>query len=411
MNRPSLRVAYVTSRFPKLSESFISNEILQVEEQGLDVDVYALIEEHEEVAHPEALRLAAATTYPTTWRLISDQLFWLATSPRRYLHAWWRAVVGNLASPRFLARALVVMPAAASFARTIRRRGTDHVHAHWATHSGLAAYLIHLLTDVPYSITTHAHDIHVDRTMLGEKLENASAVATISEFNRRHLADLYGDSVASKIHVIRCGVDSTVFASPERASSDVLRIVMVASLERRKGHAVLLDACRALLDEGLAVSATLIGAGEEHGALLRRISELGLEDSVTLAGPRPRPDVADALRDADVFVLPSITLESGKMEGIPVALMEAMATGLPVIATRMSGIPELVKDGVHGLLVGEGDVAGLTSALRRLHADGELGVRMGGAGRLRVMEDYDLIKNTRRLVELFESGRSPAGSR
>jgi colanic acid/amylovoran biosynthesis glycosyltransferase len=380
VSRPPRRIAYVTSRFPKLSESFISNEIVQVEGQGLDVDVYALVEEHEEVSHPEALRLAADTTYPNVRRVIVDQLFWLATSPRRYVHAWWRALAGNLASPRFLARALVVMPTAASFARVIRQRGTDHVHAHWATHSGLAAYLIHLLTGIPYSITAHAHDIHVDRTMLEEKLGNAAAVATISEFNRRQLSDLYGEKVASKVHVIRCGVDSTVFDSPERTASEVLRIVMVASLERRKGHAVLLEACSALIGEGIAVSATMIGGGEEHDALARRIDQLGLADSVTLAGPRPRQEVADALRDADVFVLPSITLTSGKMEGIPVALMEAMATGLPVISTPMSGIPELVTDGVHGMLVAEGDVAALTSALRRLHGDAELRARMGGSG-------------------------------
>jgi colanic acid/amylovoran biosynthesis glycosyltransferase len=411
VSRPPRRVAYVTSRFPKLSESFISNEIVQVERQGLDVDVYALVEEHEAVSHPEARRLAANTTYPAAGRLVADQLFWLVTSPRRYLHAWWRAVAGNLASPRFLARALVVMPTAASFARAIRERRTDHVHAHWATHSGLAAYLIHLLTDIPYSITAHAHDIHVDRTMLEEKLTHAAAVATISDFNRRQLADLYGDEVASKVHVIRCGVDAAVFASPDRTPTEALRVVMVASLERRKGHAVLLDACRALLDEELAVSVTLIGGGGEHDALSRRISELGLSDSVTLAGPQPRQVVADTLRDADVFVLPSITLESGKMEGIPVALMEAMATGLPVISTPMSGIPELVTDGVHGLLVDEGDVPALTAALRVLHGDAGLRSRMGVAGRLRVREDYDLVKNTRRLVELFEATHSPAGSR
>jgi colanic acid/amylovoran biosynthesis glycosyltransferase len=245
--------------------------------------------------------------------------------------------------------------------------------------------------------------------MLEEKLGHAAAVATISEFNRRQLADLYGDKVASKVHVIRCGVDSTVFASPERTPSEVLNIVMVASLERRKGHAVLLEACRVLLDEGIAVSATLIGGGEEQAALSRRISELDLASSVTLAGPQPRPFVADALRAADVFVLPSITLESGKMEGIPVALMEAMATGLPVVSTPMSGIPELVTNEVHGLLVGEGDVPALASALRRLHGDAGLRARMGDAGRRRVMQDYDLTRNTTRLIELFEASHEPAG--
>jgi colanic acid/amylovoran biosynthesis glycosyltransferase len=395
------RVAYVTSRFPKLSETFISNEIVEVERLGLQVDTYALVEEHEPTAHPEALRLAKSTVYPSAGRVIADQIHWLRRSPRRYLRAWSRALLGNVSSPSFLARALIVMPTAASFARTIDQRGTDHVHAHWATHSGLAAYLIHLLTDVPYTITAHAHDIHVDRTMLEEKLGHAAAVATISEFNRAQLAERYGEPIASKVHVVRCGVDSTVFSSVERAATDTLRIVTVASLERRKGHHVLLDACRRLVDDGMAVAVTLIGGGEEREAIERRIRALGLEGQVTMAGPQPRPVVAQALADADVFVLPSITLESGKMEGIPVALMEAMASGLPVISTAMSGIPELISDGEHGRLVGEGDVEALTGALRQLASDPDLRRRMGEAGRLRVMDEYDLAANAARLVGLF----------
>lgn len=401
-----MRVAYLTSRFPHLPETFICNEIAEVERQGVEVDLYAYVHQDQPVVHPVAKALEERAVFPRPGQVALDQLYWLRRAPIRYLSTVVRAIVGNVRSPKFLSRALMAVPMAVSFARTIDRSAATHVHAHWATHSGLGAWVIGRLTGLPYSITAHAHDLWVDQTMLRPKLADAATVVTISEANRRFIAERYGDDVAAGVEVIRCGVDTGRLSPAERAGPDPeagpIRLLTVASLEERKGHTVVLDACCRLRDRDVDVQATFIGEGEHRPIIEAVRSRLRLEDTVELAGARDSDGVAKALGQADVFVLASITLATGKGEGIPVALMEAMATGLPVVSTDQAGIAELVIDGETGLLVPEGDAVALADAIARLAAGPDLRRRLGTEGRRFVERHHDMAINVARLIEVFD---------
>ena len=408
-----LRLAYLMSRFPKATETFILNEIVELRRLGHTVEIFPLVRLHEAVVQPEAARLAAEAHDLRPWsrRVLAAQLHWLRRSPRGYLACWLGAIRGNLGSPAFLLRALAVVPAGASIARDVVADDLDHIHAHWATHPALAAWVAARLSGRRYTFTGHAHDLYVDRSMLGEKVRDAATVVTISEANRRRIGEWYGPAAEARTVVVHCGVDPARFPPPpprpdEAATSAAarpIRLVTVASLQPQKGHRVLVEAVRLLRERGRDVRATFVGEGEERADLEERIRAAGLEAAVVLAGAQPSDRVAAFVADADVAVQPSIVLASGKTEGIPVALMEAMAAERPVVASRVSGIPELVIDGETGLLVQPGDAEDLADAIARLAGDRGLASRLARAGRARVLEAFDLHRTTAELVAVFRA--------
>ncbi|MGQ9826392.1 MAG: glycosyltransferase [Roseiflexus sp.] len=405
-------VAYTMSRFPKVTETFILTEMLELERQGVRVEIFPLIREREPVQHAEARTMVERAHFCRLFsRLVLDaQFYWLLRRPGAYLRAWWRAVRGNLESPKFLARALVVVPKAAYAARCMVELGVDHLHAHYATHPALLAYVTHLLTGIPYSFTVHAHDLYVERPMLGEKIAAAGFVVAISEFNRRMLIELYGGTAAERVVVVHCGIDPTLFRPREqREPGEVFTIACVASLAGYKGQRYLIDACHILRQRGVRFQCLLVGEGEDRPHLEAQIRRLGLEEHVRLLGAQPRHRVSELLQQVDVLALPSVVMPNGKMEGIPVALMEALATETPVVATAISGIPELVRDGETGLLVPERDAVALAEALVRLATDRDLGRRLAAAGRLLVLREFNLEHNVAQLRALFEHDRRMDG--
>ncbi len=410
-----LRVAYLMSRFPKLSETFVLYEMLELERIGVRVDVFPLVREREASMQPGAEDFVrrAHDLRLTSRPVLAAQWHWLRRRPRRYLATWGRAILGNARSPKFLLRSLVVVPIAAAFARRIEALEIDHVHAHWATHPALAAWVVGRLTGRTYSFTAHAHDIYVERPMLAEKLRGSAFAVTISDYNLRLLSGWYG-RLADRVEVIHCGVDAAVFRprpDADRASTPDRRfeVLAIATLQPQKGHAVLVAAARRLVDRGIAVRVRLVGEGEERPALKAAIAAAGLVDVVELLGRQPRDRVAELLGEADVVVQPSIVLPSGKTEGIPVALMEALASAVPVVATSVSGVPELVEDRVTGRLVPPGDDAALADALAEIEHDPVEAARLAQAGRARVLASFDLRTNTRHLADRFVAVARAAG--
>jgi len=404
-------VAYLMSRFPKVSETFILYEILELERLGMHVEIFPLVHEHESVAHPEAQALVERAHYSrlASPAVLTAQFYWLFRRPAAYVRAWWGSIRGNLGSRKFLLRAAVIVPQAALFARQMEALGVKHLHAHYATHPALAAYVINQLSGLPYSITAHAHDIYVERPMLGEKIRAASFVAAISDYNKRLLGELYGDEALEKTIVIHCGIDPAVFQPrPAKERTGPFTIVCVASLQDYKGHPYLVDACAELKALGLDFRCVCIGEGEDRPQIEAQIARHGLQDHVQLLGQQPRNRVSEMLAQADVMVLPSVVTPSGKKEGIPVALMEALATELPVVATAISGIPELIEDGTTGLLAPERDSHALAMALRRLYHEPELGRQLGAAGREKVLREFNLHTNTVALSNLLAQDWSGA---
>ncbi len=399
------RVAYVMSRFPKLTETFILFEMLAVERQGVDVEVYPLLRERTAVMHPQAPAVVARARFLPflSWPVVRSQLHFLRTAPRTYLRTVWALLRGTWGSLNFFVGALGILPKTVHAARLMAAAGVTHVHCHFASHPAAAGFVIQRLTGIPFSFTAHGSDLHVDRTMLPQKVAEAAFVVAVSEYNRELIVSDCGEQVRDKVHVIHCGVDTGVFRPPAvRAATERFTVACVATLLEVKGQTFLVHACRRLVAEGIDVVCRLVGDGPDRELLRRRITEAGLADRVLLCGRLPREAVAQLLADADVLVAPSVPTRRGKREGIPIALMEAMSTGVPVVASDISGIPELVAHGVSGLLVPPGDAEALAGALRRLHENAGLGRLLAHGGRQKVLAEIDQDRNAAALVERFE---------
>lgn len=400
------RIAYLMSWFPAVTETFILYEMLELERLGFEVQPYSLFGSFPGPVHPGSEGLIARAKGAPLFSpsIIAAQAYWLRRSFGASLRVWYRALAGNAPSLRFFLSAFVVVPKAMWLARKIEAEGFSHIHAHWATHPTLAAMVISELTGCTFSFTAHAHDLYVDRTMLGEKIDAARFVVTISEFNRELVRKWYGERAAAKVHVVRCGIDTDAFTRrPGRAENEVFTVACVASLREYKGHRYLIEACRMLRDRGLRLRCLLLGTGVEQARLKAQISELGLDDTVELLGAQPQTVVREVLGSVDAVVLPSITASDGQMEGIPVSLMEAMACELPVVATSLSGIPELIEHEKTGLLVPERNAAALAECLERLARDPLLRRRLGSAARAQVLGGFTRARNAAKLRDLLVS--------
>ncbi len=413
------KIAYMMSRFPKLTETFILYEMLEMQQMGAQIELFPLVRQQDPIQHPEAAEFVAKAHFTTLANpaLWWSQLVWLAQTPLRYLAVWWAVLWGNRRSAKFLLRSVPATLLGAHFARQMQTLGIDHIHAHWATHATLAAFVIHRLTDIPYSFTGHAHDIYVETTMLDQKIRDAAFAVTISEHNRALLADRYGSQLGGKIEVVRCGVDTAVFTphSNGRSPNDQpgkrpLQLIAIGRLEEKKGHRYLIDACHLLAERGLVFTCTIIGSGPLRAALQTQINELALEDHITLAGHKTRAEVQQMLAAADVMMMPSVRLPSGKQEGIPVALMEGLAMQKAAVATDISGIPELIIDGETGLLVPQRQPQALADAVQRLAQDADLREQLGKSGRSHVLRHFDLRQNARQLYHRIQQTHGHAAA-
>lgn len=406
MTSPSRPViAYMMSRFPKITETFILTEMIAVEAEGIAVEVYPLLREKTSVIHAEAQPYVDRAHFESfmSFSILKANLGLLLRQPLTYVSTICSVLWGVKSSANFLAGTLGIIPKAVKMARDMQRDGVTHIHAHFASHPAMAAMIIHRLTGIPFSFTGHGSDLHVDQTYLGEKLRRAAFAVTISRYNVEFMCEHAGEWAREKIKMIHCGIDTSLFQPvASTTNKQPFTILMVAALREVKGHAVLMEACSQLKERGLDFRCRLIGSGELRKDIHADIDARGLNDHVSLLGPQPRDIVAAAMKDADVVVLPSIMGSRGDREGIPVVLMEAMATGKPVVSTRQSGIPELVEDGVSGLLCPAGDATALAAALNTLADDPDRRKTMGMAGRAYVEAHFNIRETSRQMAQVLK---------
>jgi colanic acid/amylovoran biosynthesis glycosyltransferase len=409
------RIAYIMSQFPKISETFVLYEMHAVERLGATVEVFPLRRGPKGPRHAEAIAYEERAHYVPTlsWRTLWATLRRMATDGGRTRRVFWDVLRGTWGSRKFFLGALVYFPKCVAFADRMESLGVDHIHAHFASHPALAALILHRLTGIPYSFTAHGSDLHVDRRMLDAKVADAAFVVAVSSYNRDLICETCGEHVRDKVVVIHCGADPSVFVArnghvdagaqgDDGSSARALRIVCVASMEEVKGHTFLLKACRLLLDRGVDVRCDLVGGGPLLRDMQEKATALGLAGHVTFHGPVARNEVGRIVSAADAAVLASYPTSSGRREGIPVALMEAMMSGLPVVASGLSGIPELVVHERTGFLVPPGDPWSLADRLECLADAPSLRRSLGEAGRARVSEQFDLPGNARVLLGEIE---------
>lgn len=409
MTRSSRRIGYIMSRFPKLTETFVLYEILSLQQQGVNVELYPLHREKCDVVHPEAEPLVDRARFNQLFSVavLAANLHWLTRRPLAYIGAWCRCLWATLGSRRYFIGAFAAIPLAARIARQMEHDQIDHIHAHFASHPALAAFVIGRLTGIPYSFTAHGSDLHRERRMLREKMQECQFAVAISEYNRQWIARECGARFAEKTHVIHCGIDPQSFEvkrpgrfAASEGQCQPLQVLCIGTLHEVKGQSYLLQACAKLAAQGVAVHLHFVGDGADRPMLEALATDLNF-DHCTFHGHRCRPQVIGHLAEADVVAAPSVLSSDGRREGIPVVLMEAMASGLPVVASRISGIPELVEDQETGLLAPPRDAAALAEALQTLARDPQLRIRMGAAGRRRVTEHFNLHAETQRLASLF----------
>jgi glycosyltransferase involved in cell wall biosynthesis len=404
-----VRIAYVVSRFPDPSETFVLRELNAVARRpGIELELFSLFPPKNPFVHPDAEAWVPRLHRATPGASAAGLLWWGVRRPVRLARSLATVFAAHLRQPRRLLRALAACGPAAAHARTMRALGIEHVHAHFATYPALAAWLAHRLLDVPYSFTAHAHDIYIDQLQLGTLVREASAVATISDFNRELLRP-YGAGSATRCELVRCGVDPSAYAFRPRTvpAAGPVKAICVATLNELKGHSVLLDALAQGGPELERVQLDLVGSGPLEARLRAQAERLGIAGRVRFHGTRSEREVAELLGAADLFVLASVRTPIGWMDGIPVALMEALAAGLPVIASRLSGIPELVRDGETGVLAAPGDPADLARAFARVLADPEATLARAHAGRALIEREFDIERSAERMLGVL--GVSAAG--
>jgi colanic acid/amylovoran biosynthesis glycosyltransferase len=403
-------VLYVASRFPKVTETFVVNEWLALSGR-FQMELAALRRTREAAVHPESRRAMARVRFLDALRpqTVAAHVGWFARRPGAYLSVLVDVLRGSLrVSVLEVGKGAIVFAEAVVLARIVMRDGVAHVHAHFSNQPATAAWIVHRLTGVPFSFTAHANDLFLGPALLERKVADARFVIAISEYNRRLLLDRCPS--AHRVEIVHCGVDNERFAPEHREARDRDRVVCVASLTARKGHVHLVDALALLAHDHPSIALDLVGDGPEREGIAQRARDRGVAHRVRLLGARSSKDVRAVLADARVFVLPSVRLASGRMEGIPVALMEAMASGVPVVASRLSGIPELVEDGVTGLLVAPGDPSALAAAVARLLEDDLLAAELARSAREVVEQSFSLAAEAQRLGDLFAQSIAGAGA-
>jgi glycosyltransferase involved in cell wall biosynthesis/aminoglycoside phosphotransferase (APT) family kinase protein len=412
---PQIRspIAIFLSRFPLITETFILREMIELERQGQPVRLIPLLRERAVVVHDEARPWIERAEYTPflSRQIIASNLRLLRRRPLRYFSLIAHILLGCSKSANLFFGALGIFPKSVHLAERLAEEGVSHLHAHYATHPALAVKIVSDITGLPYSFTTHAHDIFVHRAMLKEKIRGASFVRVISRFNQDFLRRLDPSIPREKLPLVRVGIPADQFEPAYTPPAHPQpRILCVAALKPYKGLSVLIETCRRLKAEGWDFVCDIVGDGPLKSAIQEQIACCRLKDRVYLRGSLPQTEVAKLMATCTVFVLPSVVAADGQMEGIPVALMEAMACRRPVITSRLSGIPELVEDGMTGVLVEPADVQGLVGALKRVCGDPRLARRLGEAGRRRVVMRHSLERSVGSLLDLMDRYRSPIRS-
>ena len=397
-----MNIAYLMPTYPMPSQTFIRREIAALEAHGVKVERFSLRRFTDELAD-EADRIEQQKTCSIlkvgVLGLCGALILEAVTQPRRWFKAAALALRAGLRSERGLIRHLAYLAEACVLRQRLTRCGAQHVHTHFGTNASDVALLCRILGGPPYSITIHGPEEFDSPRPFGlqRKIRHAAFVVAVSEFTRSQLYRWCPLEDWRKIHVVHCGLDETFLSAPLLPSSDGKRFVNVGRLSEQKGQLLLVEAAAMLQEQGHDFELVIVGDGPLRGAIEQRIEHLSLGTRVRVTGFLSNRGVRQELLAARALVLPSFA------EGLPVAIMEALALGRPVISTYIAGIPELVQPGVNGWLVPPGAVAPLADAMAAvLTADPSKLDAMGRAGAARVAERHDVRTEVRKLIDLFK---------
>jgi colanic acid/amylovoran biosynthesis glycosyltransferase len=395
-----MRIAYLINQYPKVSHTFIRREILALERHGFEIMRISIrgwandLVDHADIEERKRTRYVLQSGW---FAIAAAVLVCCVQRPARLLRALVLAIRLGWRAERSLPFHLIYLAEACLILDWLQKRGVQHVHAHFGTNPAEVAALVHELGGPPFSFTVHGPEEFDKAQFIGlpEKIRRARFVIAVSSFGRSQLLRLVDHHEWRKISVVRCGLEPEFFSAPPNYSH-APHLVCVGRLCEQKGQLLLLDAAKGLADSGVDYTLTLVGDGELRAAIEALVSEYRLQTRVNITGWVSSDEVRRHIFQARALVMPSFA------EGLPVAIMEAMALRRPVISTLIAGIPELVRDGENGWLVPSGDVDALVGALKTcLAAPSDVLQRMSDAAFKQVCRCHDLESEAERLATLF----------
>jgi len=395
--------------YPRISESFISTEILLLESLGIPIDIYSLRQPREDFSHEHIKQIKAPTTYLPEyvlphWQTLlkSNTALWklLGTHYTRCLagavqRAWERKKGATLRH---------FLQAGHLAATSLMDNSVTHLHAHFCHTPASVAFFASELTGLPFSFTAHAKDIYISEPeQLVRKIKKARFVVTCTGYNARYLRNLAKSAgCRTPLHVIYHGIDLSFFNFGRTPPpGPPYRILSIGRLVAKKGYDTLLKSLKLLDLAGLDFRFNHIGSGEMKPQVTQMVRDLGLKERVSLLGTLPHKEVISHYRQAHCFALASKVAPNGDRDGIPNVLIEAMATGVPVVATKVSAIPELVEDGATGVLVQPDDPDGMAEAITDILLRQEKYQDHVARARTRVEKDFNNQNCIQRLHSLF----------
>ena len=395
MTPPGMTLGYLVPEFPGQTHAFFWREIGAIEQAGMPVRLYSTRRPAPgSCPHAFAAEAAGRTTY-----LFPPRIGAAAAGTPGYLARLPKAV-GYVMGLRETAmkgklRLLALLPSAAMLVADARRNGVTHLHIHSCADAAHLGAMAQILGDLPYSLTLHG-DLPVYGRDHAAKMRNARFVSAVTRPLARQIHEV---SPATDAPVIWMGVDCDRFLPQARPENPMFTVATVARLNHVKGHRFFLQAMAQLRDQGVIIHYKIAGDGPEKPRIIAEIAALGLEDQVEMLGSLDEAAILALLRRVDALALTSF----GKGEAAPVTVMEAMACGLPVICSVIGGTPDMIEDGVDGLLVAQQDVAGIAKAVSTLTQSPEIRQRMGDAARATALRKFDRHVNAAKLLDRVRS--------
>jgi glycosyltransferase involved in cell wall biosynthesis len=405
-----MRLGYLYSRYPVLSQTFCDMEMLELERRGFELVVGSIHPPLTSIRHPHAGRLQAPIHYAPPSAIVR-----LWEEKARMEDRWPSALVeGHERKYGPPVKAPTRARNASYFAELFRRHRVDHFHVHFANRAAHTALFLKAMAGIPFSVTAHGQDFMADLgndDLLREICDEAEFVAVETEYSRG-LMQTRCPNAATKIHRVYNGMDLANFldANPDGATHAPIGILSVGRLVAFKGFEYLIEACEQLRQRSIQFHCEIIGDGPLHEKLAQQIAELRLGDRVMLSGALPQDCVLEKLRSCDIFALASTTDDNGASDVFPTVILEAMASARPVVSTTLAGIPESVVDKETGLLVPAGESGLFADALEKLCREPELRTRYGAGGRARVEQHFQIEITVRPLIELLDKTKAATES-
>ena len=398
------KIAYLAPEIPALSATFVYQEILQLEKMGLKINSVSIHRPINKALSPELEKLEKKTFYlyeQSSLKVATTNLLLAVLSPIRYFTTLAtvfsdtsRVGIFSHVGKGLIFRFII----AAGFVRYLKENNIEHIHANFAHIPTDIAMYAAALHGISFSFISHANDLFERGWLLKEKVARAKFAVTISEYNKIFLGDLGADK--KKINVIHCGVDTSSFnARDEKELASPPLLGALGRMVEKKGFDVLISACDILKKEGVVFKLQLAGGGPLKTELENMASSLGVLDVIDFIDSISHEKVPAWVKSLDLFVLPCQKDKHGDMDGIPVVLMEAMLSGVPVITTRISGIPELVVDNVTGLLCEPKDADCLAMKIKDLLKNNKLMCELRKNAIAKVKSEYELKDNVSLLLE------------